>query len=462
MDADSLITILRAYDPSFDASAVRRALSDPAAVHLLRWAKLHITPDTLLTANELSQYAALEQSGLADKLTQSPDLTASCLLSDQEITGAIEELHRSTQSTIHHTEALRQQQEALGCLVNAGRENLKERIAVEAERAQAWQSERNDLALHTDELLQSLLSRISKLEQQRLSASVTIQQMAEDLFSSDDRLLSSLQKLGLELEANDDEEQRDVALLRETCARLIKFTVERIRTRLDRLYLEALELLTKSTPAKVSLDEVSALQEEVDSLHTDILPVARMSAEQQFLEPALKSLAAKNSQRLAKSAQAASYMHDCLDYLIDRVQDLTARLDAFQSYQLAASAVLELAKAELPTRSPVIRASPTPQQNTVKQEETDAAFQVQQNFEEAVTKHVSDGKLAMQLVHGSILAESPFRDVRLVDAEIERSITVLTQELERMNEKLTNIGAGVAKLKAKGAKRDEFISRWGS
>ncbi|KAL2173958.1 uncharacterized protein P884DRAFT_250666 [Thermothelomyces heterothallicus CBS 202.75] len=529
MDAESLITLLRAYDPSFDASAVRRALSDPASIDFLRWATLHLTPDTLLTANELSQYAALEQSGLADKLAKSSDLAATCLLSDQEIKDAIEELHRSTQAITRHTEALRQQQEALGRLVDSGRESLKERVTIEAERARAWQSERSDLALHTDELLQSLGSRVSKLEQRSIGASATIQQTAENLFSSDDRLLSSLQNLGLELESEDDEEQRDVALLRETCARLIKFTVERIRTRLDRLYLEALEPPTKSAPTKVSTDEVSALQEEVESLYAEILPVAQMSTEQQFLEPALRSLAAKNSQTLARSVQAASYIHECLDYLIDRVQDLTARLDAFQSYQLAANAVLDLAKAELQTQPSAIRASPTHQQHSIKQQGTvspvrtrpsqrsrystgapgtgddspleeilrtlaislpqekeglpdlraqvdelslalagrrkklqDAAFHAQENLEEVATKHVADGKLAIQLVHDSILAESPFGDVRLVDAEIERSIAVLSQELRKVDEKLSDVGVGLAKLKAKSAKRDEFISRWGS
>jgi hypothetical protein len=43
----------------------------------------------------------------------------------------------------------------------------------------------------------------------------------DTLFRSDDKLLSSLQKLGWELDTEDDEEQQDVALLRETCARFV-------------------------------------------------------------------------------------------------------------------------------------------------------------------------------------------------------------------------------------------------
>jgi hypothetical protein len=78
---------------------------------------------------------------------------------------------------------------------------------------------------------------------------------------------------------------------------------------LDRIYLESLEAsLQSGTNHRVSADEVSALQEELESLYAEILPVAQMSAEQQFLEPALKSVAARNGYALAKSAQAMSYV----------------------------------------------------------------------------------------------------------------------------------------------------------
>jgi hypothetical protein len=93
--------------------------------------------------------------------------------------------------------------------------------------------------------------------------------------------------------------------------RLIKFTVEGIRTKLDRIYLESLELSAQSgATTRVPNDEISTLQEELESLYAEILPVAQMSTEQQFLEPALKSLAAKNGHGLAKSAQATSYVGD--------------------------------------------------------------------------------------------------------------------------------------------------------
>ncbi|AEO68724.1 a3180d0a-819e-45aa-94ff-4af92c298886 [Thermothielavioides terrestris] len=530
MDAESLVRTLRAYDASFDASAVRAALSGPEGAELLRWATVHLTPDTLLTVDEITQYAALEGSGLAERLASSSDLSAARVLSDQETKDAIEELNRSTQAIMRQTETLKKQQESLDRLVNASRLGAQDRDALEASQVRKWNAQRRDLESGVGQLSESLNSRVLELEQRTAGAGAAIQQTVDTLFHSDDKLLSSLQKLGWELKTEDGEEQEDVALLRETCARLIKFTVEGIRTRLDRIYLESLELTAKTgASTQVSAEDATALQEELESLYAEILPVAQMSTEQQFLEPALKSLAAKNGQNLARSAKATSYIHECLDYLIDRAQDLLARVEAFQAYQLATTAVLDMANSVLAAEAaagaeasatrqrgggPDDAASPVrprPKQRVRHSqgapetaEETsleevlralaislpgaedapadvqaqagelastlanrrakvdDIASNVQASFENAAAKQVTDMKLAIQLVRDSILAESPFGDVRLVDPEIEGSIAVLTQELATVDEKLKSLDTGVATLRGPNAKRDELISRWGS
>jgi hypothetical protein len=55
MDAESLVRILRTYDASVDAAAVRAALLGSNSADLVRWAAAHLTPDTLLTVDELNQ-----------------------------------------------------------------------------------------------------------------------------------------------------------------------------------------------------------------------------------------------------------------------------------------------------------------------------------------------------------------------------------------------------------------------
>lgn len=96
-------------------------------------------------------------------------------------------------------------------------------------------------------------------------------------------------------------------------SRLIKYTVEGIRTKLDRIYLEAL-----NSPAQhagghdATSQDVSELQEELESLYAEILPVAQMSAEQQYLEPALREISAKNGQGQDRSAKAVKYVRSSI------------------------------------------------------------------------------------------------------------------------------------------------------
>ena len=94
-----------------------------------------------------------------------------------------------------------------------------------------------------------------------------------------------------------------------TLCRLIKTTVETLRTRLDRIYLEAILAAERSGDVKdATQDDVKALEEELESLYSEILPVAQMSAEQEYLEPALKSTDAQSGQSLHRSAVAVTYV----------------------------------------------------------------------------------------------------------------------------------------------------------
>lgn len=91
-------------------------------------------------------------------------------------------------------------------------------------------------------------------------------------------------------------------------SRLIKHTVEGIRTKLDRVYLEGLGGSEHSTGQHTNTEEINDLQEELESLYSEILPLAQMSAEQQFLEPALKAIAASEGQGQERTAKAVKYV----------------------------------------------------------------------------------------------------------------------------------------------------------
>jgi len=99
--------------------------------------------------------------------------------------------------------------------------------------------------------------------------------------------------------------QIGLAYLLMSC-RLIKHTVEGIRTKLDRIYLHSLQ--NSATSQEPDSQETTDLQEELESLYSEILPVAQMSAEQQFLQPALKAIAATDGQGQERAAIAVEYV----------------------------------------------------------------------------------------------------------------------------------------------------------
>ena len=102
-------------------------------------------------------------------------------------------------------------------------------------------------------------------------------------------------------------------------SRLIKHNVETVRTKLDRIYLEALR---DSTANRDNADEqeVVELQEELESLYAEILPVAQMSVEQQFLEPALHTVTQANGRGQERTQKAMKYV--CISILLDSHTDV--------------------------------------------------------------------------------------------------------------------------------------------
>lgn len=91
--------------------------------------------------------------------------------------------------------------------------------------------------------------------------------------------------------------------------RLIKYTVEGVRTKLDRTYLDALNNPVGGTDGHgATSQEVAELQDELESLYAEILPVAQMAAEQQHLEPALREISARDGQGQDRSVKAVKYV----------------------------------------------------------------------------------------------------------------------------------------------------------
>ncbi|KAI6354962.1 hypothetical protein MCOR25_008395 [Pyricularia grisea] len=384
MSYEDLARTLRTYGFQPDADALRSAFSQgPEASE---WVRRHLmSPETLLARDELDQYATLVKSGVADRLASelehegrqsSSSLSSSAPQQQQHQQGhgvvtvsardadlrtAIDELNRATAAVNRQTEALRQQHDALERLFAQDARAADARAKAAAARARHAAAERRRLAAEAEGLAQTLSGRVVEFEGRRSRGhGGGLQQTIDGLLKSDDKLLASLQKLGWELEADDPEEQEGVVKAREMCARLIKYTVETLRTKLDRLYLEALEKedgklrigADSQRRRDVPKEEIEEMQAELEELYTEILPVAQMSVEQQFLEPAVQSLAGRSASNLTRSVEALDYVDACLNYLLHNMTALSSRVEDYKAHESATATLLGAAKTELSSQLP--------------------------------------------------------------------------------------------------------------
>lgn len=85
--------------------------------------------------------------------------------------------------------------------------------------------------------------------------------------------------------------------------------MERVRAKLDTVYLEALAAAAQEShhDSLIGEKDVKVVEEEVESLYAEVLPVAQMTVEQQYLEPALKLTAARSGHGITRSSAAMKY-----------------------------------------------------------------------------------------------------------------------------------------------------------
>ncbi|RCI14541.1 hypothetical protein L249_6584 [Ophiocordyceps polyrhachis-furcata BCC 54312] len=467
----------------------------------VEWANKHVVPENLLTADELAIYSALDCSGQVDRLAAQHELAHVQAVTDEHLRAAIEELGQSTDKIVSQTKKLRLQRDAMSRLVSEPPEG----IASREQHLRQTDAQRTRLAADVDELSTNLRFMLADIEQHCRDASPRVRQLLRDILTSDDRLLTGFQKLCCELDKPMPEEEQLLDRLRKACALLAETTVKTARAKLDRVYLDTLVAAGRSRQA--SDDDVAAVKEELESLYSEMLPVAHMSIDRQHVQPAAESVTAKSGRKLSRTTEALEYMESCFDTLLKRMDCLRTRIEAVQSHQHAAAEMGSMAEDEMaipaspPSKPTKMAASPSPirlrssttrdeapldlllqnlslptaRNKTMSSKEqssllcravadrskkaAEVARGAQESFERGVVAQLCDAKLAIQLLQDSLLADSPFADVNLSDAELETSILVLDQEVGKAGEKLRAVER--RKPVGRSEKRDEIVRRFG-
>lgn len=92
----------------------------------------------------------------------------------------------------------------------------------------------------------------------------------------------------------------------------------------------------------------------------------------------------------------------------------------------------------------------------------DITHATQTTFERTATARLADARTAVQVIRDSVLAESPFAEVHLVDPGIETSIGVLAQEAHNVSVRLEGVEREAATLaRGRNVHREELVARWG-
>lgn len=231
-------------------------------------------------------------------------------LSDHEIQEAINQLQNSTAAIEKQSEILRIQQDAVASLVALNGRQALSRSAANGLQHRTWIAENEQINSAVEELVTGLSDYVAEIESQCGAFDSSLAQHASEILHSDDKILASLKKLSGALQQGSSGADDHSARLKQLCASLIKYTVEGVRVRLDRVYIEGREGSSGSPEGfgDARSADMAALKEELESLYSEIIPVAQMSAEQRYLQLALRSIAAQGGQGLERSKKIAEYV----------------------------------------------------------------------------------------------------------------------------------------------------------
>lgn len=239
-------------------------------------------------------------------------------LTDHEIQEAINQLQNSTAAIEKQSEILRVQQNAIASLVALNGRQAQGRSHANGLQHRTWVAENEQLHNEIEELVTVLSDYVIDIESRISTSDTTFAHQASEILHSDDKILASLRKLSGALQQGSSGADEYSERIKQLCASLIKYTVEGVRAKLDRLYIEGLKGHLGSLDGRTSerSGEMAELKAELESLYSEIVPVAQMSAEQRYLQPALRSIAAQGGQGAERSKKIAEYVSSKEDHLL--------------------------------------------------------------------------------------------------------------------------------------------------
>ncbi|KAG2418654.1 hypothetical protein HFD88_001755 [Aspergillus terreus] len=276
-------------------------------------------PDPLLSQEELTLYSTLESSGALRSILNNPELEATRPLFDEDLQRAVEALNTSTAAIQRQTEILTSQCESINKHMRLEDEgNTLQSRDIERLR-QKHDSGRQAIMAASGDLARELDIAMKNESEKATADGKRILSLLSARLKEDDRILADLEKVASGITPTGD----DASIVKRTSelgALLSQCVAEEIQCRLDRLYLETLSIDQEDPdcgPSAVNNEAILALEEELESLYSEIEVLAEISTKQQFSEPILRELQNHHGQMRIAS-------HEKLDHILHAMIEMTS------------------------------------------------------------------------------------------------------------------------------------------
>lgn len=163
--------------------------------------------------------------------------------------------------------------------------------------------------MKVDELSQSIRSQLASSQRQLKSSNVALLPAISELLRKDDRILSELEKAAGGEDVPKDQGKM-AAGVESLCSTLAALKSRAIQCRLDYIYIEAQNNTSPTTRQRSTDDEAEllSLQEELDSLYSEIAPVAEMAVQQEYKEPIMHTLDKKHHEAVTHADRRLEYV----------------------------------------------------------------------------------------------------------------------------------------------------------
>ncbi|OOF92350.1 hypothetical protein ASPCADRAFT_55097 [Aspergillus carbonarius ITEM 5010] len=443
------------------------------------------------------------------------DTDATRPLLDDDLRRAIDTLGASTAAIQNQKSILASQYESLNRC-----DQLDEDLGLGQDRDIArlhkkHKSGRQNIAAASSDLAHALESEMRSISEQATVEAKRILFSLTARLKEDDNLIADLEMFASRIEITEQDET-NVKQALERSAALARYVADEIQCRLDRLYLESLQVGSGETQAEtvpVEDGALVALEKELESLYPEIDILAEVSSRQKFAEPMIGELRNYHDKLRNASHKKLNYVVDVVTEMTLSTEDLIRRLQDRESFCGTLEAIAAAHRSEIgdsfsgqsnPRRGTLRRVSAQPipistsaqKRNTAPHDPHSLATLLRRvglSLESLLhTDRVNEGWKALQekrqqltesLHDHGVAADSPLmadllptdRAIRLLstclhsDSQFEISLSNLDHQkklsdlednLNRMQRGLEGLDLTVLHRRDRG--QDMFVERWGS